>query len=88
MSGLHYWLVFHNDQGNREDCNLFYTDLIYCETKEEAISIAALINDTSTDKLYAIKKKLYTREYTSHAMEEYGYIPNSDDSHSDSMDCS
>ena len=34
-----YWLIFHADRGNREDCNVFYSSLVICDTKKEAIDI-------------------------------------------------
>jgi hypothetical protein len=34
-----YWLVFTKDNGEREDCNVYYSNLVRCRTKKEAILI-------------------------------------------------
>jgi hypothetical protein len=34
-----YWLIYINDD-SRESCNVFYSDLVICETKDEALKIA------------------------------------------------
>jgi hypothetical protein len=42
-----YWLVFGNDHGNREDCNVFYSSLVLASNKENAIK--AVCSDDSSD---------------------------------------
>ncbi len=56
-----YWLVFDKDHGNREDCNVYYSSLVHCRTKEEALIIVAIDKDRpGTKKLDAIEMKLKT----------------------------
>lgn len=53
----YYWLVFEANTGNREDCNVFYSDLVYCGSKEEAIVIASVCEGRNSKNLKAIKMK-------------------------------
>lgn len=55
-----YWLVFPKaDQGNREECNVYYSDLVYCQTKDEA---KLIIDPDYSDSLDVIRMKLHTKE--------------------------
>jgi hypothetical protein len=46
-----YWLVFTKDTGQREDCNVYYTNLVRCRTKKEAILITAIDTENNMDEL-------------------------------------
>ena len=56
-----YWLVYYADNdGNREECNLFYSSLVYCYTKEEALLIISVDEDIDINKIDAVRMKLKT----------------------------
>lgn len=55
-----YWLVFDKDEGNREDCNTYYCEIMYCYTKQEALTIMAVKYDVSATRYEARKMKLRT----------------------------
>ena len=48
-----YWLVFR-----KEDCNTYYSDLVYCGSKEEAITIVSVLNTIDPKELDAKKMAL------------------------------
>ena len=48
------FLIFTKDNGNREDCSVYYSHLVFAETEEKAIDhIAALPNSPERDVLEA-----------------------------------
>jgi len=67
-----YWLVFDKDEGNpsakdvrvrptrgnREDCDVYNSNLVYCYTKEEALIIVSVEDDVKIERLSARKMKL------------------------------
>lgn len=65
---LKYWLVFSCNTGNREDSNVYYSKLVKCETKKEAIETVhgkgvRIFDDEDNeeydDQFDAIKLKLH-----------------------------
>ena len=48
-----YWLVFRID-----DCNTYYSDLIYCGSKEEAVTILSVLEGIDAEELDARKMTL------------------------------
>jgi len=55
-----YWIVFYNDEGNREDCSVFYSYLVKAKTKKGAIKITAKMCDEKPSRLDAVEQKVIT----------------------------
>lgn len=53
-----YYLVFYSDNGNREDCNVYYSWLTRAETKRAAIKRVAEREGLDIDALDADKMNL------------------------------
>jgi hypothetical protein len=54
-----YWIVYHNE-GNREDCSVFYSNIVKARTEHEAIIIGAVENGCNIKTLGARPMKVLT----------------------------
>jgi hypothetical protein len=53
------WLVFGKDEGNRDDCNVYYSWLVIAKDKKTALKISADEMGINPKDYEAIKPELY-----------------------------
>ena len=56
---MNYYLVFYSDNGNREDCNVYYSNLVIADDEDDAIDkyISSCRHKPDRDRLEALEMK-------------------------------
>ena len=55
-----YWIVCQDEStGDSENCNPFYSTIVYCKTEQDAKNIGSVVLKYPAKRLYAIKKTLH-----------------------------